>query len=277
MKETKKNPNNNLHVYGYINGVRMQDAKEGRTAINLDVASLETFKAGDEFKNKKTYHDVVIFTDDKKVIDKFAAMGKDLEENRARKDEKGFKPAVHTISLDGVIVNKEKSQDLQVMVKDSGFELDVKQADKEVRNRADIVGNIASVKMYEDKNFASVTLMHHYRPEGAEKEFETTIQVRVDGDRKFSQKTYEALKKGELGVGDFIRVGGQLHNNNFENEKGKVYSMALDLTSSELLHKKGEKAEVKAETKTEKKPEAKKEAKTEKKKAVSRKKGVKMA
>lgn len=276
MKETKKNQNNNTHLYGYINGVRVNETGSGKTAVNLDVCTLETFKNDKgAFENKRTYHDVVMFTENKEIIEKFIAIGEAVEKNRQMKDEKNFKPETHTISLDGVLLNKKDSRDLQVFCKEDGFELDVKQADKEIRNKTEFVGNIASVQMHEDKNFAVVTVMNHFRPSEGE-ERETALIVRINGDRKFSKETYEALKKGEMGVGDFIRVGGQLHNNNFENEKGKFYGMALDLTSSELLHKKGEKKEEKAEVKKEpaKKAAAKKETKKaeQPKKAVSRKK-----
>lgn len=287
MKETKKNNNNNAHLYGYINGVRMNDfERDGKkmTAINLDVVTMETYKVDGNFQNKRTYHDVVLFTDDQKLIKSLAAIATDVTANRENRDVEGFKPKTHTISVDGILVNKENSikgsdkayTTLQFVASEPSIDLDVKQADKEVRNRAELSGNIAKVNIYEEQGFATANLVHHYRPDGAEKEFETSIQIRVDGNRKFSKETYEALKKGEMGVGDFIRVGGQLHNNNYENEQGKRYGMALDVTSSELLHKKGEKQEVKAEKKPAKKAEEKAAKKAEPKKATPRKKGVKI-
>lgn len=279
MKETKKNKNNNVHLYGYINNIRMNEyEREGKkmTAINLDVATLETFKKGDEFQNRRTYHDVSLFTDDKKTIKMF----KDIEKDLAKEGAKA-----HTISMDGTLVNKEDSRDMRIIAKEDSIDVDVKQADKEVRNRAELVGNVAAVNVFEDKNFASVNIIHHFRPEGSDKEFETSMQVRVDGDRKFSKDTYEKLKSGEIGVGDFIKVGGQLHNNNYTKEgEEKVYSVALDLTSAEVIRKKGEKkaegVEKKAEAPKEKaapkqKAEPKEKA-TPKKKPVSRKKGVTM-
>lgn len=277
MKETKKNNNNYVHLYGYINGIRMNEFdKDGKkmTAINLNVSTLETFKKDDQFVNRRTYHDVSLFTDDKKTIKAFKDIAKNMENDKGPQ----------TISLDGTLVNKEGMNDVRIIAKEDSIDLNAKQADKEVRNRAELVGNIAAVNIHEDKNFATVNLIHHFRPEGAEKEFETILQVRIDGDRKFSKDTYEALKNGELGVGDFVKIGGQLHNNNYTKEEEKVYGVALDLTSAEVLHKKGEKkaesAEVKEEAKPAKKAAAKKaEApakKAETKKAVSRKKGVKM-
>lgn len=288
MKETKKNSNNNVHLYGYINGVRMNEyEREGKkgTAINLDVATIETFKDDSGFHNKRTFHDVVLFTEDKAIIDRFAAIGNDLAKNLENKDVQGYKPTTHTISVDGILVNKENTikgtentyDTLQVVANGPSIDIDVKQADKEVRNRAELVGNIARVNVYEDKGFATATVIHHYRPEGSDKEFSTTLQIRVDGDRKFSKKTYEALKSGEMGEGDFIRVGGQIHNNNFENEKGKRYGMAMDVTSSTILRKKAQKEEVKEAPKADVKEAANKAEKkpaNTKRKATSRKKGV---
>ena len=278
--ETKKKAprfNNNAHLHGYVNGVRMNDMENGRTAINLDVVTLETYKTQDgSFKNNRTYHDVVLFTEDKDIIAKFGAIAADVQANRENKDVKDFKPTVHTISCDGIVVNREntirgteeKYNSPQILLRDGSFKLDVKQEDKEVRNRVELVGNIASVKVYEDKGFAVATVINHYRPEGSEKEFSTSLQVRADADRKFSKPMYEALKDGKLEVGDFIRVGGQMHNNNYEVEAGKRFGMALDVTTHEVLKKKADKA-VKVETakaKTETKKAAPKKATSNRKK-----------
>ena len=293
MKETKKNANNYAHLYGYVNGVSMNDfERDGKkkTAINLDVVTLESFKKDDTFQNKRTYHNVALFTDNQELIDKLSAIGADVAANRENKDVKGYTPKIHTISVDGVLLNMENTikgsgqtyDTLQFLAKEDSIDLDVKQAEKEIRNRAEIDGFIANVNIYEDKKFATADVIHHYHPKGSNEDFETKLQIRVDGGLKFSQKTYEALKSGEMGVGDLIRVGGQLHNNNYENEKGKHYRMALDVTSSELIRKKVEKKEVKAEEKAEVKAEkkpAKKEAEkaAPKKKATPRKKGVQVS
>lgn len=272
--ETKKKYNNNVHLHGYINDVRMNSIDKDRTAINLDIATKETYKGTDgEFHNINTYHDGVLFTGNKELVKKFEAIAADLAANRENRDNAEYKVKSHTVSLDGILVNRQntiqgtdqKYDTLQVQIKESSLQLDAKQAEKEVRNRAEIVGNIASINLHEDKGFAVVTVMNHYRPEGSEKEFGTTLQVRVDAERKFSKPMYEAIQKGEMGVGDFIRVGGQLHNNNYQVEAGKKYGMALDVTSSELIKKAAKKEEVKAEVK----PEPKK---APAKKAVSRKK-----
>lgn len=269
MKE-KKHYNNNQHLYGFLNGVRMNDAGEGRTAINMQVVTLENYKKDGQSVTNRTYHDAVLFTGNKELIKKFEGIAADLEANKDAE-----KKTTHTVSLDGIL--KSKDRDLQVIVREDSLAVDTKQAENEVRNRAELSGNIASVTLHEEQNFASVLVVNHFRPKDSDKEFETTVNINVSGDRKFSKETYEALKKGEMGVGDFIRVSGQMHNNNYTKGETKVYGMVLDANSTELLYKKGEKVAEKAEQKVEKKPEkkpAKAAAETKTKKpAVSRKKG----
>lgn len=275
-QKVKKNDNNSVHLFGYLNGVRMNAMENGRTAINLDVCTLEQYKdkAG-EFQTRRTYHDVVIFTEDKKVIKNFQKLGKDVDANAANRGVEGYEPKTHTIAVDGILVNKEntiggsdtKYRTLQIIAQAEGVATDVKQGEKEVRNGAMLTGNVAAIALHEDKNFAVVTIMHHYRPEGSEKDFTTTVDVRVSGDRMFSKAAYEAIKKGELKKGDFVRMGGQMHNNRFETEDGVRYGVNIDLTSYTALAKKEAKKEEVA---------AKPAAKKAPKKAVSKKGAVKM-
>lgn len=281
MREsTKKNQNNQVHIYGYINGVRMNEFESNgkkKTAINLDVCTLEQYKDKDgASQTKRSYHDVAIFTDDKKLIKQFSGIAADCDKNAANREVDGYKPAVHSISADGILVNKTNTiegtettyRTLQVLAGADSIDLDAKQAEKEVRNSAKIVGNVANIYLNEEKKFAVVTLMHHYRPEGAEKDFETTVDVRLNGDRRFSKAAYEALLKGEIGKGDFVRMGGQLHNSRSEDGR---YTVAIDLTSFDMLKRKeAKKEEVKAAPK---KAAAKKEAKAAKK-ATPRKKST---
>lgn len=294
MKQTKQNANNQVHLYGYLNGVRMNeiDRPDNKkvTAINLDVVTLENYKDKDEqYQTRRTYHDVVLFTDNKDMIEKFSKIGADLEKNEANRNVEGFEPKTHTISVDGILVNKENKlgsseetyRTLQVMANEPSIDLDVKQAENEVRNTTKFVGNIARIDLHEDKKFAVVTVVHHYRPEGSEKDFETAVDVRINGDRKFSKAAYEAIVKGELDKGDFVRMGGQLHNNRYETENGTRYGVSVDLTSYEMLKKKEAKKEEVAKAPA-KKATSKKTAKKENaekaapKKATPRKKGVRM-
>lgn len=297
MRESKKNSNNNVHIFGYINDVRMNEMENGKTAINLDVVSLEQYKdKDDKFQTRRTYHDVAIFTEDKKLIEQFQGIGADVEKNRENRSVEGYKPETHTVSMDGILVNKSNKlgdtdktyRTLQILGNEASLDIDVKQDEKEVRNRAELVGNIANIQLYEDKKFAVATLIHHYRPEGSEKEYETSVDVRINGDRRYSKDLYEKIVAGELGKGDFVRMGGQLHNNRFENEDGVRYGVSIDLTSFEMLKKKQDKAvkeENKVEVKEEKKPAKatskkaspkKKEEKPAATKATSRKKGLRV-
>jgi hypothetical protein len=280
MKEsTKKNQNNQVHLYGFINGVRMNefgDEGKKKTAINLDVCTLEQYRDKDgEAQTKRTYHDVAIFSDDAKLIEQFKGISADCEKNVANRNVEGFNPTTHTISMDGILVNKSESRDLQIIASPDAIDLDTKQDKEEVRNSSKLTGNVANIALHEEQKFAVVTLIHHYRPEGSEKEFETVVDVRISGDRKFSKGAYDAIVKGELGKGDFVRMGGQLHNNRFETDKGTKYGVNLDLTSFDVIKKAAAKKEdVKAAPA--KKADAKKGEKETKvaKKATSRKKGT---
>lgn len=280
----KKKMNNNVHLYGYINDVRINPTDSGKTAINLDLVTLETYKDKEsgEYQNRRTYHDVSMYTTDEKVIAKYKAVEADAKENIKNRDVEGYKPKTHTVSLDGLLVSRGDREHV-VLVKPENAVLDVKQAENEVRNRADIVANIGTINLYEDKGFAVMSVAHHYRPEGAEKDSDTWLNVRVDAERQYSKETYKAIVAGDIKVGDFARLGGQIHNNRYTDSKGnKKYEIALDLTSYEKIEKKqaqAEKAAEKVEVKEDKVP-AKKEApakKEEAKKANSRKKGIKMS
>lgn len=213
VKQIAANPkkyNNNVHLYGFVNGVRMKAVDSGKTAINLDVCTLESYhdKEGKR-QYMRTYHDVVMYTDDKKVVKTYEKLAASCEKNRENKDFKDFKPEIHSVSLDGILVTK-KDNSFQVLVGSDKIQCDVKQADRKVHNRAEIVGNIASINVCPDKNFATATVFNQYRPKDAEKNIETLVPIRISGDCKYSQPIFEALKKGELKVGDIIRVSGKL-------------------------------------------------------------------
>ncbi len=283
MKEDiKTSQNNTVHLQGYINGVRMNETQSGRTAINLNVATQERYQDKDQvWKTRNSFHDVTLFTDDKETIAKFGKIAKDIEEKKANAEVKDFKPVNHTISLDGTLVNSENKlgdqtyRSIQVIAKPESVDLDAKKAEKEVSNKAVLAGNIASVYVDKEKKFAVVALIHNFRPEGSDKEYKTSIDVRLSGDRKFSKETYDKLANGELGKGDFVRVQGQLHNTKREGEAGTRYGVTLDATGFDLLAKKAaKKEEVKEEKKSGKK--AAPAPKPEKKAKSNKKAGIKM-
>lgn len=266
MKESAQNeekkkflPNNNVHLYGFVNDVRMNSTETGRTAIGLDVVTLEQWKKDGETQTRRTYHDVSMFTDDKAVIDKYAEIAKDVKANAENRGVEGYKPVTHTVSLDGILVNRqsrigdkeneETVRTVAVLANPDKVVLDRKQQEEEVRNRADLKGNVASVSMHD--GFAVISIANHFNPKDkkADKQ-ETWLEVKVDAGRKLSKEAYQALEKGEIKKGDFIHVGGQLHNNNFDTDAGKAYKVQLDLTTLTVLKQKQDlKEEVKAETK----------------------------
>ena len=266
--------NNAVHLHGFINEVRMNPVNdEGRMAINLKVCTHEQYTRKDENGEKATFdrptfHDVTIFTDDKKVIKQYAAIEKDLKSVDNKKN--------HTVSLDGFLVQRERRvgdsdstyNTVSIVAGQDRVSVDKPREENEVRNSATFVGNIGSVEIYKEKNFAVVSMANHYKVEGLDEPQVTWLNVRVSGDRKFSKQAYEDLVSGKLGKGDFLRVGGQLHNNTFGEEGSKRYTMVLDLTRIEKLEKK------EAEKVEQEKAPAKK---TETKKAVSAKKSAKTA
>lgn len=280
MAETKRKPNNQVHLYGFINDVRINPTESGKTAINLDVVTLEQYKdrQSGEYQSRRTYHDVPMFTEDQKVVDQYKAVQADCKENAANREVEGYKPKNHTVSLDGIAIQKGE-QDIAILAKPENVRLDVKQEENEVRNRADIVGNIGSIDLFEDKGFATMSVAHHYRPEGAKEDSATWLKVRVDAERKYSKPAYEAILNGDLKKGDFVRLGGQLHNNRYTNAQGeKKYSSALDLTSFEKIERKQAEAKTeKVEVKEDKAPAKKAETKAEKKPSSRKKAGIKMS
>ena len=293
MKENiKKSNNNQVHIFGFINDVRMNQTESGKTAINIDVCTTENFKNKDgESQVRRSFHDVALFTDDKELIKSFEKIGADIEANNANRGVEGYKPKSHQVSLDGILVNKTNTlgdsdktyRTLQIMANEASIDLDTKQAESEKRNRAEIVGNIANISLHEDKKFAVVTLIHHYRPEGSETDYQTTVDVRINGDRSTAKGMYDGLVSGDIKKGDFVRVGGQLHNNRYETTDGTRYGVSLDVTSFSSLKKReaeAEKVEVKEEKAAKKAPaKTAKTAKTAKagKKATPRKKGMGVA
>jgi single-stranded DNA-binding protein len=244
MKETKKNLDNNVHLYGYINDVRINKLENGRTAVNLDVTTKESYKDGaGEYQQKYSHHDAALFTSDEAVVEKFSAIASDLKANRENKDVEGYKPKNHYISLDGMLVNRMKPypdsdkeyQVLAVMVKEDSVDIDAKLAEGEKRNRVDFSANIAGINLYEDKKFATVSMAHDYRPKDSDKQFTTWLDVRVDGKRPATKNLYEDIVSGKVGKGDFVRVGGQLHDNTYENDLGKRYGNVIDMSTFKVL------------------------------------------
>lgn len=272
MKETKKNLNNNMHVYGYINDIRINPTDGGRTAINMDIATIESYKKDGEQQYNRSYHDATLFTDDKNLVKKFEKVAADVRENRENRGVEDYKGKSHTVSLDGILVNREnkfKDSDktyttVAILVNEKSVDLDAKLAEGERRNRADFKANVSDIKVYEDKKFAVVRVANNYHPEEGE-DRSTWIDVRVNGNSRYAKGAYEAIAAGKVQKGDFVRIGGQLRDNTFETSAGMKYGNAVDLTSFEKIERK--------ESKDVKEAPAKKAAEkaAETKKATSKK------
>lgn len=284
MEKNIKNANNRAHVHGFINDVRINPVGDsGRTAINLDVVSTESYKLNkddEEYQTKRTYHDVTIFTDDKKVIGAYEKIQKDCAKNKENRDVDGYKPAVHEVSLEGMLVSKEGSKSIQISCSPENVKVGAKLEENEVRNLAVVSGNVVSIDVYENKKLAVVGVMHHFRPKGAGEEgpdYKTRVDVRINGDRRVGKQAYDDLAGGKIRVGDFVRLSGRMHNTRYsvdvEKDGATVqeerFGVAIDASSFALL--KVSKKNAQAEEKAEAPAEEKAKAKTETKKAASKK------
>lgn len=282
--------NNNAHLHGYVNGVRTNDFENGKKSFLIDLTTIEAYKdnAG-ESKRIYTNHKVNLVTDDAKLVKALEAVKADVENNFAHRGEEDFKPKTHTATVDGKLVARINQKDGNVYFNNlvvttaEDFKLDAKLGEGEVRNFAEIKGNIVNVNMFEDDGFAIVRVgAKYYAPgesvnyKGETKpytEMTTFLDTRINANRL--PKTFDQLKNGELEVGDLISVRGQMHNNDYQ-DKNEVNQrkITIDLNKVELVAKKGQK-KAEAEEKKEEKTEAKKAA-PKQKKATARKKGVSM-
>lgn len=287
-----KQKDNKVHLYGFLNEIKSVNEIQGKKSFLMDVATVENWKDNtDEWKKRTTYHTVSLLTDDKKVIKNLEKAKADLDNNMKHLGEEGFEPKTHTVSLDGSLTTKEnidekgvKYYNPMVVADGESFKLDAKRQEKEVRNRAELKGNIANIDMKD--GFAKVSIATHFYAPGASKNYkgeekeytEVTRYIETKVDEKRLPKTFAALKNGELAVGDLVSVNGQMHNNRYTEKETGIYrdKIDIDLKGFDLIAKKGEK-KAQGEEKTEKKAEVKKETKkAAPKKATPRKKGVSM-
>lgn len=293
MKKSKKNPDNNIHLYGFINDVNIQKTSSGRTAINLDVATLEQWTQNGETKRRRTQHDVALFTEDKDVIAKFEAIAKDTAENAQNRNAEGYKPKVHTISLDGALVNDKRPfkgmdktyQTVKVIAREDSIDLDVPQVkgeEKEKRNHVEISANIADIYVDKEKEFAVLKVANnlHIKKDDQKESKSTWLEVIINGNSPFAKEkaAYEAVVKGELKKGDFIKLSGMIHNRDekdllIDGTKTEKYGFVLAVSSMEVLDRKLDKSQ-KEETAHKAAPAEEKPAKQNKQKANSRKKSV---
>lgn len=295
----KKN-NNNVHLHGFVNDVRIGAPEDGsKNYINVNLATYEQYKnnAGEK-ERKNTYHTVIIRTSDPAVVDQFKEVQAALANNQENRGVEGFEPKVFIASVDGSLVTKENEKDgvkysnQMVVTNADDFKLGAKRQKDESMNTASFKGNIANVEMHD--GFAQVTIATHYYAPG-ESEIHTgetkpytekTTFVKTRISESFRNETFNDLKDGKIGVGDFVEARGQMHNNNYTDKNGvKRYGIVVDLNKLEVLAKKQNKEQTAA--KEEKAAPAQKEAakkdvkkatapKAAPKKATPNKKGIKM-
>lgn len=215
MKENKKNPVNNQHIYGFIENVRFGETQDGKTGINMLVSTMNHSD-----KKPRSHHNVKMFTTDPEVIAQYKAVAADLEQPKAERQE-------HRISLDGSVVNgtyQPKDADkpietVEVLTRPDKVDLDAKLAENEKRNRLDLICKVGSINLSEEKGVAVVRVANNFYPSDSSKEKQTTwLTAYVNENSIYTKKAYEAIKKGEFKQGDSIVLGGQLHDRTKEIE-----------------------------------------------------------
>lgn len=278
MKENKNNRNNNnVHLYGLITDVRsMNTFEDGNTAINLTVSTREWNDRDKKFQY--TNHDARVVTKDPDLIAAFQEVAAKTEANKANKGVEGFEPEYQKISASGYLVarekatgNGEKYDTFQVRLNPETIDLNaprVKYTDEqkaeakkggetlkdEPQNTATIVGNIGSINV-KDK-VADFSIGHSFDVKGADGQSERkTTWIRAEAFANGRGKELYAFladtakaKEAAQAAGEefkmpFIRVKGQIHENNFGEGDDKRFMYRLTATKHEKLEKKQGEAE----------------------------------
>lgn len=277
---------NKVHLHGFVNEVRINEAENGKHFIKVNLSTYEQYKDNAGEKQKKyTFHTVNVVTENPETIAAFKDARATLENNYENREKEGFEPKVILASVDGKLITKESERDgvkyvnQEIIANEEDFKLGAKRQEKESMNTAYFKGNIASIDMHDD--FANISIATRYYVPGESENYkgetkpytEKTSFVRTRISENFRREAFNAIKNGEIEVGDLVETRGQMHNNNYTDKNGvKRYGIIVDLNRIEVVAKKQKQAEAKAETKTEKKAEAKTETKTKKetkKKATS--------
>lgn len=282
----KKNSDNKVHVHGWMNNVTELNAMDNKKSFFIELATVENYKdnAGD-YQAKKTYHKINVVTDDKAAIEKLEGIAADLQMNYENREAEGYKTKTHEASFDGILITRKNTVDnvdyynSLIVSSVEDMKLDCKQEKDEVRNAAEIKGNIAKIDIHDD--FAVIRVATHYFApgEGVNYKGETKpyhdetsyVDTRLSGS--FRKKEFEAIKNGAIEVGDLVNVRGQIHNTKYTDKDGvNRYNVVVDLNKVELIAKAKKNQ---SETEEKKVEEAPKEA-PKAKKATSRKKQVSM-
>lgn len=286
MKESiKKQGNNEAHLYGFINGIRMKEFADGNTAIDIRVTTSESYTKDEKQVKKYTDHEVRLVTKNAELINQFSGFKEDIE-------KKGEEKVPHRISLDGHLTQSNYEKDgtkvygYRVIADEDSIKLDVNQEKAEVMNTIMVKGNISNIQKFENNAIINIAT-HRYGPAGLTNdkgelynqvtysgkdgkdvtlsEIPVFVQSRINGNRASMKEIFNDIEAGKIDKGDLIKLRGQMHENDSENKEKKTASrgIIIDAASFTLIAKKAEKVEKKTEMQKEIKP-AKKATATKK-------------
>lgn len=291
VKSNEKRSINAAHIWGFINEANVTKLEDGKSAINMKVATYESFEKDGKKERRYTNHDVRLVTKNEETVKSFEAIAKDIEANKANKDNKEYKIVAHTISLDGHLrQNNFPGEDgnmvysYRITTDDANIKLDTKRGENESMNSIEVKGNIAKINVFEKS--AIIDVATHYiapgflndnegKPLGFQFEKDgrkltqipTFIQTRINENRL--PEVFAQIKNGELAVGDLIRTKGQMHEPT--KDGNRLAGIIIDVAPKtfNLVAKKAENKEQAVEQKAEpakkaaaaKKPAKKAEAK----------------
>ena len=270
---------NEAQVYGYVNGVRITELESGKSIVNIQVRSAQSYALKEngevkkneegkvEYGQRSDFHKVVFATSDSELLDTLRGIRTDLEAKAAgNKEAKN-----HTLFATGVLVAKD---DAHIAVKDDAVSFD-KALEKGIStNTVNIVGNITSINMYEEQGFATAQVATHFYAPSAEegkKYEEKTSYIPVIFNAKVLPDSWKALKNGDISVGDYVTVKGKMRNNNYtDSQENKKYEMRVECNTLQILQKCKKNAATQAEAPKEEATRAVSK-KAESKKAESKK------
>lgn len=261
---------NKVHIYGYLNSVsgpfdasKKNPEKKG---FFLHIADTETYKDkdGNDVKIVNS-HSVKIVTDEEKYINKLIELQKDCEDNRAMRNnteipDKEKKYKTHFAAVDGGITSSSPKKDDSNAEADAEsvkyspyfiitntdnirFDQRITEMDKKLPNFIEFSGNMTEPKYSKGNEFADFGVaVRRVSQDKNGKEYEETHFINVQVSNKYRPKTFEAIKEGKLGKGDFIKVSGILKEEQFTNEDNvRVNVTRVDAEKVMVKIKKGQK------------------------------------
>ena len=280
---------NEAQVYGYVNGVRIKELENGKSIVNVQIRSAQSYplkengeiktneKGKTEFGQRSDFHKVVFVTGDDALLDTMREIRTDLEAKAA--GEKEVKN--HTMFATGVLVAKD---DAHIAAKEDSVSFDKELEQGLSRNSINLVGNISNINIYEEQGFATASIAtHFFAPSGGDKKYEEkTSYIPVVFNAKALPDSWKAIKNGDIAVGDLVTVKGMMRNNNYTDTKeNKKYEMRVDANTFKILERSKKNAAnqaeaQKAEVKQAEAPKAESKKAESKKAATKKTKGVTM-